>query len=536
MNTPRRSARTRSLLIASLIAIPLLSATGWEAAGKRWWAHVQFLASDELEGRLTGKEGYRKAADYVATQFKAYGLVPAGTKGYFQPVRFEVQRVIAAKSTLTLVRDQRQPLVLGEDAILGSRLPQPKSVSAPLVFVGYGLHIPDVGYDDLAGQDLKGKILVYLNGGPGNIAGPLKANARAAQEFWKAVQNAGAVGVLTIPNPKSMDIPWSRMALAASQAGMRLADPALQDSKGPIFTATLNPAHAGEVFAGSGHTLPELLALADAAKPLPRFPLVGSIEANVSTETEQVESPNVVGILPGVDPRLKSEYVVVSAHLDHVGVGEPINGDRIYNGAMDDASGVATILDVAQSLHDSHAQLKRSVLFIAVCGEEKGLLGSRYFAGHPTVPAGALVADLNTDMFLPIFPLNNITVWGLEESTLGDDIRAVAESMDVYVHPDQQPDRNIFIRSDQYSFIRQGVPAIANGFAPRPGTAEEQQLKDWLTMRYHAPSDDINQPVDLVAAARFNQLLLDLTERVANAPTRPQWKETSFFRRFAKTQ
>jgi len=528
--------RTRLLFIASLIAIPLFSATDWESAGKRWWAHVQFLASDELEGRLTGSEGYRKAADYVAKQFKAYGLAPAGTKGYFQPVRFEVQRVIASKSTLTLVRDQRQSLSLGEDALLGSRLPQPKSVSAALVFVGYGLHIPDVDYDDLAGQNLKSKVLVYINGGPGNIAGPLKANARAPQEFWKAVQHAGAVGVISIPNPKSMDIPWSRMSLAASQAGMRLADPAFQDTKGPIFTATLNPAHADQFFAGSGHTFAELLALADASKPLPRFPLVGSIDATVTVETERVESPNVVGVFPGVDPRLKNEYVVVSAHLDHVGVGEPINGDRIYNGAMDDASGVATILEIAQSLHDSHAQLRRSVLFIAVCGEEKGLLGSRYFAGHPTVPAGAMVADLNTDMFLPIFPLNNLTVWGLAESTLGDDIRAVAEPMDVHVHPDQQPDRNIFIRSDQYSFIRQGVPAIANGFAPLPGTPEEQLSKDWLKNRYHAPSDDINQPVDLVAAARFNQLMLNLTERVADAPTRPQWKETSFFRRFAQNQ
>jgi hypothetical protein len=176
MNTSSRTMPPRLLLIASLIAIPLLASADWEAAGKRWWAHVQFLASDELEGRLTGTEGYRKAADYVAKQFKDYGLVPAGTKGYFQPVRFELQHVIASKSTLTLVRDQRQPLMLGEDAILGSRLAQPKSISAPLVFVGYGLQIPDVGYDDLRGQDLKGKILVYINGGPGNIAGPLKAN------------------------------------------------------------------------------------------------------------------------------------------------------------------------------------------------------------------------------------------------------------------------------------------------------------------------------------------------------------------------
>ena len=347
------------------------------------------------------------------------------------------------------------------------------------------------------------------------------------------MEKAGAVGIVSIPNPKSMDIPWSRMALAASQPGMQLADPALQDTRGPMFTLTLNPAHAQQIFAASGHTLSELLALGDAGKPLPRFSLSAKLRAHVSALTEQVESPNIVGVLPGSDPQHQGEYVVLTAHLDHLGIGEPIGGDRLYNGAMDDASGVATLLDVAKQLHDAHASLKRSVLFVVVCAEEKGLLGSRYFAGHPTVPAQSLVADLNTDMFLPIIPLNNLTVFGLEESTLGDDVRAVASGMDVKVLPDAQPDRNIFIRSDQYNFIRAGVPSLMNAFAATPGTEEEKTMKAWLTNRYHAPSDDTNQPVNLVAAARFNRLLLALTERVANADARPQWKQTSFFKRFA---
>ncbi len=286
-------------------------------------------------------------------------------------------------------------------------------------------------------------------------------------------------------------------------------------------------------FHGSGHSLSELLALGDNGKPLPRFSLSGKLRAHVSVATEQVESPNIVGVLPGSDAQLKNEYVVLTAHLDHLGIGEPINGDRIYNGAMDDASGVASLLDVASQLHAAHAALKRSVLFLVVCAEEKGLLGSRYFAGHPTVPAKSIVADLNTDMFLPIVPLNNLTVYGLEESTLGDDIRTVAAGMDVQVKPDAQPDRNIFIRSDQYNFIRAGVPSIMSAFAATPGTDEEKTLKAWLTNRYHAPSDDTNQPVDLEAAARFDRILLTLTERVADAAQRPEWKHTSFFKRFA---
>jgi len=505
-----------------------------QAAGQRWWSYVQYLASDQMEGRLTGSDGYRRAARYVTEQFQASGLAPKGVEGYLQPVRFDVQRIQAAQSSLTLLqKGQEHPLSLGEEALLGSRLPQPKSLEAPLVFVGYGLHIPEAHYDDFADQDLHGKIIVYLNGGPSQLSSALKAHSRSPQEFYRAVEKAGAVGIVSIPNPKSMDIPWSRMALAASQPGMQLADPALQDTRGPMFTLTLNPAHAQQIFAGSGHAWSELLALGDAGKPLPRFPLSTRLRARVSALTEQVESPNIVGVLPGSDPQRKGEYVVLTAHLDHLGIGEPIGGDRIYNGAMDDASGVATLLDVARQLHEAHASLKRSVLFVVVCAEEKGLLGSRYFAGHPTVPAQSLVADLNTDMFLPIIPLNNLTVFGLEESTLGDDVRAVASGMDVKVLPDAQPDRNIFIRSDQYNFIRTGVPSIMSAFAATPGTEEEKTMKAWLTNRYHAPSDDTNQPVDLVAAARFNRLLLTLTERVANADARPQWKQASFFKRFA---
>src|SRR5579862_1176547 len=235
-----------------------------EEAGRRWWAHVQYLADDRLQGRLTGSAGYLEAATYVAERFKEYGLEPAGTSGYFQPVRFEVQRVDAAQSRLALVRDGREePLALGRDALLGSREPQPAELAAPLQFVGYALHLPEAGYDDLAGQDLHGKVVVYLNGGPRSLAGALKSHARAAQEFAKALERAGALGSIGIPNPKSMDIPWQRMALSASQPGMRIAETELQDTHGAMFTATFNPAAADKLFAGSGHTIAELLALAD---------------------------------------------------------------------------------------------------------------------------------------------------------------------------------------------------------------------------------------------------------------------------------
>jgi Zn-dependent M28 family amino/carboxypeptidase len=507
-------------------------------AGKRWWAHVRYLADDKLEGRLTGTRGYRAAAAYVVDRFKEYGLEPAGVDGYLQPVRFDVQRVIAGKSRLALVRDgKEQPLVLGSDALLSSRNPQPAVVEAPLVFVGYALHLPEAGYDDLAGLDLAGKVLVYVYGGPKQISGNLQAHARSSRELTRTFERAGAVGAIGILNPKAMDLPWERMALSASQPGMRLAEAALQDTDKPFFGAAFNAATADKLFAGSGHTIAELLALADAARPLPRFPLPVAVRAKIVTRTEQVEAPNVAGILRGGDPALRDQVVVLSAHLDHLGIGEPIDGDRIYHGAMDNASGVASILEIARALHQAAERgqrPRRSIMFLAVCAEEKGLLGSRYFAAHPTVPPHQLVADLNMDMFLPLYPLRFLTVEGLEESSLGDDAKTVGKAAGIEVEPDRFPDENNFVRSDQYSFIRQGVPALAFSFGAAPGSPEEREVRVWLGRHYHAPSDDANQPVDLAAAARFNQIILDLAKRVADEPARPAFKQDSFFRRFAQ--
>lgn len=522
--------------LALLLLLSTINVLAGPDSGQQWWSYVQHLAGDDMKGRLTGTADYRRAAEYVVSQLKMDGVVPKGEEGYLQPVNFDVQRIQAAQSHVALIENgHEQPIHLNEDAVLGSRLPQPKRIEAPLIFIGYGLHIPEAHYDDLAGLDLRGKIVGYLYGGPGSLSSTLKAHSRSAQEFSRALETAGAVGAIGIQNPKSMDIPWSRMELAASQPGMRLADEQLQDTHRPMFTMSVNPAHAEMLFAGSGHSFADLLALADRQQPLPRFPLTAKLRATVTAQTEQVESPNVVGVIPGSVPKLRDEYVVLSAHLDHLGVGEPIRGDAIYNGAMDDASGVATLLEIAHEIHERHPRLDRSLLLVVVCGEEKGLLGSRYFAAHPTVPVKSMVADLNTDMFLPIIPLHAVTVYGLEESTLGGDVRAVASSMGIEVEPDRQPDRNIFIRSDQYNFIRDGIPSIMTAFAAEPGTPEAATLKNWLTERYHAPSDDTNQPVNLQAAAKFNDLILRVAEKVADTPAPPKWNSNSFFRRFERS-
>ena len=538
---PRRSALLLLFVFALISAAQPNSASSAMEAGKRWWTHIQFLADDKLEGRNVGTPGYQQAADYVAARFQDYGLKPGGPNGsYFQPVKFAVQKLDLKQSSVELVREgQAQPLTIGSDLTIGAGIPAPKEVSAPLVFIGYGLHIPDAGYDDFKDLDLKGKIVVYLNGGPADISAPLKSNARAGEEFWAAAEAAGAVGRISIANPKTMDIPWSRMTANPNPtpSGMWLAETAQPELKSPKFAAAFNPEKADLLLAGSGHTMQELLELADAGKPLPRFALQGTLTARIKSEMSSLDTMNVVGIRSGSDRKLKKEYVILSAHLDHVGKRTPRAGEKagdvIFNGAMDDASGIATILEVARNLHDSKTKVKRSIIFLAVTGEEKGLLGSKYFAANPTVPKRDIVADLNTDMFLPLYPLRTLTVLGLDESTLGDTVRKVAEKSGIAVQKDLQPDRNAFIRSDQYSFIRAGVPALAMKVGFALGSPEEKTNKDWLTQRYHNVSDDLDQPVDLESAGRFNLLLTDLARTIADDPARPRWNDASFFKRFA---
>jgi len=502
--------------------------------GNSWWAHVKFLADDQLEGRETGSAGLRKAEAYIVDQFSKAGLEPAGVNGFYQPVKFVSRQIVERDSSVALVRNGKaEPLVLGEDTYFNTRVDlSPDEITAPVVFVGYGLKIPEKNYDDLAGLDLKGKIAVFLAGSPAEIPSALSAHYQSQGERWKSLKQAGVIGIVNIPNPASMDIPWSRMSLNRTHVNMELAEPEFDETPGMKLALTFNPTRAEKLFAASGHPFSEILVLGKDRKVLPRFPLGLSLKAHAAVHTTSVQSANVVAKLPGSDPALAGEYVVLSAHADHVGIGEPINGDRIYNGAMDNASGVALLLDLAANLKAHAERLRRSVLFVVVTAEEKGLLGSKYFAAHPTVPPKSMIADINFDMFLPIVPLRVLRVLGLEESDLGDGAREAAQKFGVRVQPDPEPLRNVFIRSDQYNFIRHGIPAVKFDFSFEPGSPEQRVFKDWLTNRYHAPSDDLNQPVDLQAAALYEDISRQLLISVSNSDRRPQWTANSFFRRY----
>jgi Zn-dependent M28 family amino/carboxypeptidase len=523
-----------TLGLALLACSTIAQTPDWDALGKRWWSHVQFLADDSLEGRDVGSPGFEKAAAYMADQFRAAGLQPAGVDGYRQAMDFDVVRIDETRCSLDLLRDGKtEPIKLGDDATLGVNSHAAENVEAAAFFVGYGLTVPELNYDDLAGQDVKGKIVVFVTGGPADMPGPIKAHFQSGEERRKELLKAGVIGTIAIPNPKNAEVPWSRVAAARFQPRMELRDPG-QGVPPPLQVGILfNPARADMLFAGSGHTFQEILAAVNADKPLPHFPLAAKIHARVGMSRAEAKSENVMGLLPGSDPVLKNEFIVISAHLDHLGIGEPVNGDRIYNGAMDDASGDASLIEIARAMKESGAKPKRSILFLSVTGEEKGELGSQYFAAHPTV-SGAIIADVNMDMYLPLFPLKYLEVQGLAESTLGDDIRVVAEQAGVQVQADKEPEHNRFIRSDQYSFIKKGIPSLAFKFGYIPGTPEEKVFKAWYTERYHGPADDVNQPVDTAAAAQFNAILEKLVLRVADSDHRPEWNSGSFFRRFVQ--
>ena len=376
---------------------------------------MQFLADDSLEGRETGSEGLRKAQAYVVDQFKKAGLEPAGTDGFYQPVKFVSREIVESESSAALISGGKaQPLVLGDDAYFSTRANlSPDAITAKLVFVGYGLKIPEQNYDDLAGLDLKGKIVVYIAGSPADTPTALSAHYQTALERWKSLKAAGVIGTIAIPNPASMDIPWSRIALSRTHPSMDLVGKEFDETAGLKLVIDLQSANAEKLFAGSGHTFAEIAALGKDRNPMPHFPLAVSLKAHATMKTKAVESANLVAKLPGSDPTLKSEYVVLSAHLDHIGVGEPINGDKIYNGAMDNASGASAADGDCRIVERSAA----SEAFTAFCRGDrggKGIARLEIFRRTSHRAGKSIVADVNIDMFLPIVPIKVLKVQGID--------------------------------------------------------------------------------------------------------------------------
>jgi peptidase M28-like protein len=518
--------------VALLLAPLLVAAAPAEDRAASWWRHVETLSADAMEGRGAGADGYRRASDYVAARFAEYGLAPAGDGGsWFQAVTLE-ERAIRPEGThaaLTGAGDSAQPLRMPQDLFFRVRGgPPPERIDAPLVFIGYGVHLPEADRDDLAGIDLAGKVAVVLTADPPGLSGAIASHVQAVRA--RLLAERGAVGMILVEPETPDGRTWEDFARAGETPGMYPASAAGR----PFLTAYFNPIEAEALFESSKHSFAELAELADAGRPLPRFALARRLSATIATSARSIATRNVVARLPGGDPRLAGEHVVLTAHLDHVGIGRPTNGDSIYNGTLDNAAGVGALLDIAEQLRRQGARPRRSLLFVALTAEELGLLGSRWFVAQPTVPRASIVANLNYDMALPLFPLSAVTVLGADESSLGADARAVGAQMGLPVLPDPFPERNSFIRSDQYSFIEAGIPALAFKFGFTAGTPEAEIERNWRARIYHLPGDDLSQTVFREDEIRLHDFIAAIALRIANADARPRWNGDSFFRRFAR--
>ena len=501
-------------------------------------ADMRFLSDDALEGRGTGSRGYEIAAKFMASQFESLGLQPAGDNAsYFQSVPLRSAKPDEVKTTLVLTRSRKdETLTFRKDYISRGDFVRPdSSVEAPVVFVGDGVTAPDQGYDDYQGVDAKGKIVAFVFEAP-NFESSLKAHYSSGEVKLRNAVVHGAVGVIVLDDPvlerlysfkeQVRDLSFPELRWLDKQQRPNDYFPEL---KGNAF---LSLEATKKFFEGSPHSAEEVFAATKAGKPL-SFVMPITAKIHNVTGLKDVASRNVVAKLEGSDAALKNECVVYSAHLDHLGIGEAVKGDSIYNGALDNASGSAILLEIARAFSGMKTRPRRSILFLSVTGEEAGLLGSDYFAHYPTVGKSAVVANINTDEDLMLWPLRDIVAFGAEHSSLDAVVKKAAARLQLSESPDPNPEEVVFIRSDQYSFVKQGVPAIF----PVPGFKSDDPkikpaaiFKNWEETRYHQPQDDMDQPgLDFDAAAKYARFVFLCGWLITEDSQRPRWNKGDFF-------
>lgn len=504
----------------------------------RFRAHMAFLADDLLEGRGTGTRGQELAARYVGAQFEALGLKPAGDSNtYYQRVPLLEISVDAAKCELALVENgAARELKWGQGFIMqGSPVNPDARVEAPVVFAGYGIRTPGGAYDDYGGIDVHGKIVAVLEGAPPSLSGEMRAHTGNTREKMRLASEHGAVGMLVLRPPEADRIlPWERWVIGTSFPSMRWIGPDGEPSDTfprIISRARLSEAASEALFHNASKSWHAVLESARASRPQ-AFALPVTARLHEVSGIRKISSPNVVAILPGSDEKLGSEYVVYSAHTDHLGIGPAISGDSIYNGAADDASGTAALLVIAEAYRALKNPQRRSILFLAATAEEKGLLGSDYFARFPTVPARNIVADINMDGASIFYTFDEVVAIGADDSSLGRVVERNAGRLGLKVVPDPAPEQLPLVRNDQYSFVRQGIPSlmITEGEKARDPNVDAKKFNaEWVSKRYHAPSDDMTQPMNLDAAVQFMQIDFLVGYDIAQDPQRPAWKPGDFF-------
>lgn len=495
-------------------------------------AHVMFLASDAMAGREAGTRDYDIAAQYVAAQFYAAGLRPGGDNGgYLQRVPLVAYNVADKGSALwTPAGGQPQELVFGEDFV-----PSPvanakeTSLSAPVVFVGYGIDAAQYGLTDYKGVDARGKIVAFVPGTPEGLGGEERAFFGSAANKASLAAARGAVGAIQIDMPRAggRQRPFASLARYYNAPRVTWANP---DGTAHAMTpttpvlGTLSQTGAAKLF-GKGWDA----VVKAAAAPKPAYkPLTAKGQLTVASKTsfKPMDSSNVIGLIPGSDPKLKDQVVVLSAHLDHIGTNEGGEGDRINNGALDNAIGIASLIEEAKRFKAATPP-KRTVMFLAVTAEEKGLVGSDYFANHPTVPLKSIVADVNLDMPILTYKFEDMVVFGADRSTLGPIVRKAVGAMDLPVSPDPMPEEGIFVRSDHFRFVQKGIPSVFLWPGQKgPGKAA---VEDFMSHRYHRPGDEIDQGIDWSQGPRFVSVNYAIAREIADGAERPVWNKGDYF-------
>ncbi|MEA3015032.1 MAG: hypothetical protein QOD42_3577 [Sphingomonadales bacterium] len=510
-------------------------------SAERFRAHVAFLADDALEGRDTGSRGEAAAAQYVADQFRALGLTPGGDSGgWFQEVRFRSASLTGGALTISGPAGTRRWANRSEIILFPSLSAEQSDVTAQAVFAGYGLDAPAQGLDDYRGLDVRGKIVVLLAGTPTGLAGELGAYLGDQKAAMAA--RRGAIGMVMVYTEQfAAMVSWDAAVSYVAQPAMTWLDAAgtpFAAESGADFAAFLNDPAAETLFAGARRSYAQVRAEAARAGARPRgFPLSARIRLQRTSAWTATTSRQVIGLLPGADPALRAEHVVLMGHLDHLGLKADAapGADNIYNGALDNAAGIATMLEAARAFTESRARPRRSILFMANTGEEKGLLGAASFADHPTVPIGSIVAAVDLDMPMLLYDFTDVIAFGADHSTVAETVAQAARQMGVAVSPDPMPEQNLFVRSDHYEFVKRGVPAIllATGFA-NGGAAHWQAF---LGGPYHQVNDDMRQAIHWEAGARYARLNYLIARALADADARPLWYRGDFFGdRFAPGQ
>jgi Zn-dependent M28 family amino/carboxypeptidase len=494
-------------------------------------AHVLFLASDAMRGREAGSPEYDIAANYVASQFYAAGLRPAGDQGSFLQKVPLVSYKPADKGGVAIAGE---PLVFGEDYIPAGNPAAPLvAVDAPVVFVGYGLVAPSIGRDDYSGVDVKGKIVAIVPGTPEGLNGEERAHFGSPATKATIAMSKGAVGIVTLETPEAAkQRPFAKMAEQWNQPRVtwvnRNGVPNVPAPSTPTL-GMLSQAAATRLFAGGSTSWEQVAAALKGPERFEAISLHKNLSVRMSTTSTPLTSYNVAGLLVGSDPTVGGEVVVLSAHLDHVGVGTGVKGDSIYNGAMDNAVGVASLIEEAKRFQSSGKPPRRSVLFLAVTAEEKGLVGSDYFANNPTIAKSALVANVNLDMPIITYKFTDVIAFGADRSTLGPIVRRAAAMAGASFSPDPMPEQGLFVRSDHYRFVQQGIPSVF--LWPGQAGAGKAAVERFFAEHYHQPSDEVVQDpvIDWDSGVRFIKVNYQIARDIADAAERPVWNQGDFF-------